>query len=41
MAPELDEFKKFMLEYDISSNDDILIYDDFSIVGAARTWWLF
>ena len=41
MAPELEEFKNFMGIYDISSSDDILLYDDFSIVGAARTWWLF
>lgn len=41
MVPSLEEFKNHMELLDISKNDDILIYDDFGILGSARTYWNF
>ncbi len=41
MLPTLDQFKKFMEELNISVYDDIVLYDDFSILGSARVWWTF
>lgn len=41
MLPSLEQFKEFMKMLDVSKNDDILIYDDFGILGSARAYWTF
>jgi thiosulfate/3-mercaptopyruvate sulfurtransferase len=41
MLPSLEKFKEFMQMLDISKNDDIILYDDFSILGAARVYYTF
>ena len=30
-----------MAKLDVTPNDDILLYDDFSICGSSRVWWTF
>lgn len=37
----MDDFKQYLRSHDIRPTDKILFYDDYGIVGAARSWWLF
>ena len=39
-APTTPEFEKFMKELDIAKNDVLLLYDDYSILGSSRVWFM-
>jgi thiosulfate/3-mercaptopyruvate sulfurtransferase len=39
-APSISEFGKFMKDLDISKDDVLLLYDDYSILGSSRTWFM-
>lgn len=39
MLPQPLQWKEFMKTFDLNYTDDfIVIYDEFSIIGAARVW---
>eukprot|EP00331_Platyophrya_macrostoma_P009120 CAMPEP_0176425912 /NCGR_PEP_ID=MMETSP0127-20121128/11648_1 /TAXON_ID=938130 /ORGANISM="Platyophrya macrostoma, Strain WH" /LENGTH=284 /DNA_ID=CAMNT_0017807117 /DNA_START=106 /DNA_END=960 /DNA_ORIENTATION=+ len=41
MLPSLEEFEQHMDKIRVKGNDKLVIYDDESILGAARAWWTF
>ena len=41
MLPKPSDFNNFMKHHDISNQDVIFLYDDYSILGSARAWWMF
>ncbi len=40
-VPNVSDFKNYLKQHDVKPNDDILFYDDYGIIGAARSWFLF
>lgn len=41
MMPSQKDFRKYMEKLNIGIDDDIVLYDDFSVLGSARVWWTF
>lgn len=39
--PTQEQFRGFMRDLDIARGDQLVIYDDICIAGAARLWWMF
>ena len=35
-----DEFKNLIKDYNLKLDDDIVIYDDFGVIGSSRAYWM-
>jgi thiosulfate/3-mercaptopyruvate sulfurtransferase len=39
-APNVQEFSGFMKDLDVAKDDVLLLYDDYSVLGSSRAWYM-